>query len=71
VIHALGPRIFPAKNSVLGSESESGKKAKPANKSGHYVECKELISVVSTILYEIEDMHCCSECYSKNNHLGG
>jgi putative lipase involved disintegration of autophagic bodies len=35
------------------------------NKFVHCAECNELISVVSVTLYEIEQKHYCSECYSQ------
>ena len=57
--------FFLPKNSVFRREPESGKKSKPANRFVHCVECNELIGVVSTTLYEIEDKHYCSKCYSR------
>ena len=55
---------FTPKNGVFRTESELNRE-KPENKSLRCAGCNELISVVSTTLYEIDNKHYCSECYSR------
>jgi len=53
--------LFLPKNGV---EPEMGRE-KPEAKFVRCAGCNELISVVSTTLYEIDHQHYCSECYSR------
>ena len=55
---------FTPKKAVFKTGAESGPE-KPEIKSLRCAGCNELISVVSTTLYEIDDRHYCSECYSR------
>jgi hypothetical protein len=53
------------KNNVFGSEREAGKKANQEKKFVRCADCNGLIGVVSITLYEIDEKHYCSECYSR------
>jgi hypothetical protein len=55
---------FMPKNGVLETQLQSNK-GKLENKFVHCAGCNELISVVSTTLYEIDNQHYCSACYTK------
>ena len=57
--------FFLPQNGVLTSESGINKKDKLENKFVRCAQCNELISVVSATIYEIDDKHYCSECYSR------
>ncbi len=56
--------LFVPKNVVVRTEKKDEKTGQE-NKFVHCAECNELISVVSVTLYEIEQNHYCSECYSQ------
>ena len=56
--------LFVPKSNTFRTEKRV-ENAGQENKFVHCAECNELISVVSVTLYEIEQKHYCSECYSK------
>lgn len=56
---------FKPKNNIFRQEKETDEKTHHENKLVHCAECNELISMVSVTLYEIEQKHYCSECYSR------
>ena len=56
--------FFMPRNNVLESEKEAAKKINKEKKL-RCAGCNELIGAVSTTLYEIEEKHYCSGCYSR------
>jgi hypothetical protein len=57
--------LFIPKNEVVNYERKPVEKTGQENKIVRCAECNEVISVVSVTLYEIEQKHYCSECYSQ------
>jgi hypothetical protein len=57
--------LFKPKNNNSKDEKEVDEKTTPEKKFVHCTECNDFISVVSVTLYEIEQKHYCSECYSQ------
>jgi hypothetical protein len=56
-----GNELFKSKNNIHGNEEKPGKE----NKFVNCVECNKHIGIVSVTIYEIEEKHYCSECYSQ------
>ncbi len=56
---------FIPKNQILVNNTKTDEKPGHENKFVHCNECNELISVVSTTLYEIDHKHYCAACYSQ------
>jgi len=56
--------LFVPQSNIVRTEKKD-EKTSQENKFVHCAECNELISVVSVTLYEIEQRHYCSECYSQ------
>ena len=61
----LDSEFFIPKNNILLGENEADKKTNNEKKIVHCAECNELIGVVSVTLYEIDEKHYCSGCYSR------
>jgi len=61
----LDSEFFIPKNNILLGENEADKKANEEKKIVRCAECNELIGVVSATLYEIDQKHYCSGCYSQ------
>jgi formylmethanofuran dehydrogenase subunit E len=59
--------FFIPKHNVYRSERKALKKVNHEKKFVRFrcVECNELIGVVSITLYEIDEKHYCSKCYSQ------
>ena len=57
--------LFVPKNNILKNEIKTDEKISEEKKFVHCAECNKLISVVSVTIYEIEEKHYCSECYSQ------
>jgi hypothetical protein len=56
---------FIPRNNILVGEKKADTKTNKEKKFVRCAECNELISVVSVTLYEIDEKHYCSECYSR------
>jgi hypothetical protein len=56
--------LFKPKNNI-SKEEKVDEKTSPEKRFVQCTDCNELISVVSVTLYEIEEKHYCSECYSQ------
>ena len=57
--------FFLPRNSIFRSQIEAGKKTNQETRFIHCAECNVLIGAVSTTIYEIEEKHYCSGCYSR------
>jgi hypothetical protein len=57
--------FFMPKNNILVGEKEADEKANEEKKFVRCAECNDLIGVVSITLYEIDEKHYCSGCYSR------
>jgi formylmethanofuran dehydrogenase subunit E len=53
------------KNNISIAEKEADKKASEEKMFVRCAECNELIGAVSLTLYEIDEKHYCSGCYSR------
>jgi predicted sulfurtransferase len=60
---AWDSEFYVPKNNISARENETEKNKE--KKLIHCASCNEPIGVVSTIIYEIEEKHYCSECYSR------
>ncbi len=57
--------FFLPKRNIFRSQREAGKKTDQEKRFVRCAGCNELIGAVSTTIYEIEEKHYCSECYSR------
>ena len=57
--------LFMPKNNTMRSEKEAAGKINKEKELLRCAGCNELIGAVSTTLYEIEEKHYCSDCYSR------
>ncbi|HMK93844.1 MAG TPA: hypothetical protein VK536_00435 [Candidatus Limnocylindrales bacterium] len=62
---SLDNEFFMPKKNVLRDDGETGKKAGQEKRFVHCDSCNELIGAVSVTLYEIDEKHYCSDCYSR------
>ena len=56
---------FLNRNEVFGHQKEPSGTGKEKSKLKHCSGCNQPIGTVSTTLYEIDEKHYCSECYSR------
>jgi hypothetical protein len=56
---------FKPKNRISRNERKADENVSQENKAVCCVECNDLITIVSVTLYEIEEKHYCSKCYSR------
>jgi len=57
--------FLKTENDISGKERKANEKTSQENKFVHCAECNKHIGVVSVTIYEIEEKHYCSECYSQ------
>jgi len=60
-----GSEFFVPKTEVSGTGKEAERKEHKTEKLRHCASCNQIIGVVSTTIYEIDEKHYCSECYSQ------
>ena len=57
--------FFIPKNNISAGENEADKETNKEKKFVRCAECNELLGAVSITLYEIDEKHYCSGCYSR------
>lgn len=56
-------KVFLPNNGVWQNEAE--KETNQGKRTRRCAECNRVLGAVSTAIYEIEEKHYCSECYSR------
>ena len=57
--------FLKTENNISRKERRTDEKTSQENKLVYCAECNKHIGVVSVTIYEIEEKHYCSECYSQ------